>query len=211
MNLYFAPLACSLATRIAFYEAGKDIRYTQVDLKTKRLADGTNYFRINPMGQVPALRTDDRKMLTENAAVLQYVGNLFPEANLVPDDETGRLQLARWLGFIATELHKTIFAPIFDAKAPEEVKAYARGKAPPRLDLLQNHLARHEFLLEHFTVADAYLVTVLNWAASSDIDLREWPAVNEYHRRLLQRPSIEKAVREERELYEGQQGRRVAS
>ncbi|HET6629452.1 MAG TPA: glutathione binding-like protein [Woeseiaceae bacterium] len=205
MNLYFAPLACSLATRIAFYEAGKDIHYTQVDLKAKRLADGTNYFRINPMGQVPALRTDDRKMLTENSAVLQFVGGLFPESGLVPADEIGRIQLARWLGFISTELHKTIFAPIFDGKAPEDVKAYARGKAPQRLDVLQNHLAGHEFLLDHFTVADAYLVTVLNWAASSNIDLREWPAVNEYHGRLLQRPSIAQAVREERQLYEQEQ------
>lgn len=210
MNLYFAPLACSLATRIAFYEADQDIQYTQVDLKAKRLADGTDYFRINPMGQVPALRTDDDKVLTENVAVLQYVGGLFPEARLVPAHDTGRIRLAQWLGFISTELHKTVFAPLFDAKAPDAAKAYARGKAAQRLDVLQNHLASHEYLLDHFTVADAYLVTILNWAASVDIDLREYPAVLDYRRRLLQRASIAKAVKEERDLYEEEQARHTA-
>src|SRR5690606_12740594 len=121
MNLYFSPLACSLATRIALYEAGQAVGYTEVDLKAKRLRDGTDYFGINPMGQVPALRLDDGTLLTENPAVLQYVADRFSEADLAPADAAGRMRLAQWLGFISTELHKAVFGPILDAKAPEAV------------------------------------------------------------------------------------------
>lgn len=209
MNVYFAPLACSLATRIALYEAGAEAEYTYVDMKTKRLADGSNFFEINPMGQVLALRTDDGILLTENAAVLQYVADRFPEAKLAPPAGLERSRLQEWLAFIGTELQKTIFVPLLDAKAPEGAKAYAREKIALRLGILQDHLSKREFLLDRFTVADAYLTTVLNWAKSSGILLTQWPAVDDYHQRMLKRPSVAKAFGEEWALYKEEQARRA--
>jgi glutathione S-transferase len=211
MNLYFAPLACSLATRIALYEAGADAQYTCVDMKTKRLADGSDFFDIAPMGQVVALRTDDGVLLTENAAVLQYVADRFPAAKLAPAAGLERARLQEWLGFIGTELQKAVFVPLLDPKAPEGAKLYAREKAALRLGVLERHLSAHEFLLDRFTVADAYLATVLNWAASSGVDLADWPAVSAYHQRMLKRPSVAKAVGEERAMYQEEQKSRAKS
>ena len=209
MNVYFAPLACSLATRIALYEAGADADYTYVDMKTKRLSDGANYFEINPMGQVLALRTDDGVLLTENAAVLQYVADRFPKAQLAPPLGLERSQLQQWLAFIATELQKTIFVPLLDPKAPEGAKAYAREKIGLRMSVLERHLSSHEFLLDRFSVADAYLTTILNWAPSSGIVLTQWPAVADYHQRMLKRPSVAKAFGEEWAMYKEEQARQA--
>jgi len=209
MNLYFAPLACSLATRIALYEAGAQAQYTYVDTRAHRLPDGADYFGVAPMGQVPLLETDEGMRLAESSAVLQYVAERYPQAQLAPAAGPERARLQQWLGFISTELHKAIFVPLLDAKAPAEVKAYAREKIGLRLDALQAHLAGREFLLDRFSVADAYLTAILNWAAPSGVELKAWPAVVEYHRRQLQRPSIARAVGEEYALYKEQQARRA--
>ncbi|MCX7175811.1 MAG: glutathione binding-like protein [Proteobacteria bacterium] len=211
MNLYFAPLACSLATRISLYEAAAEAQYTYVDAQVHRLPDGADYFAIAPMGQVPLLETDDGMLLSENSAVLQYVAESYPQAQLAPAAGPQRARLQQWLCFIGTELHKAIFAPLLDPKAPPEVKAYARTKVDLRLATLQAHLAGREFLLERFTVADAYLTTILNWAADSDVDLKAWPAVFEYYQRQLKRPSIARAVGEEFALYKEEQARRTAA
>jgi glutathione S-transferase len=211
MNLYFAPLACSLATRIALYEAGADAQYTYVDMKTKRLADGSDFFDVTPMGQVVVLRTDDGVLLTENAAVLQYVADRFPAAKLAPAAGLERARLQEWLAFIGTELQKAVFVPLLDPKAPEGAKVYAREKAALRLGVLERHLSSHEFLLERFTVADAYLATVLNWAASSGVKLPDWPAVNAYHQRILKRPNVARALAEERAMYREEQNSRAKS
>ena len=205
MNLYFSPLACSLATRIALYEAGAQAEYTCVDMKTKRLADGSDFHDISPMGQVVVLRTDDGVLLTENAAVLQYVADRFPAAKLAPAGALERARLQEWLAFIGTELQKAIFVPLLDPKAPEGAKTYAREKAALRLGVLERHFSTHEFLLDHFTVADAYLATILNWTATAGIDLADRPAVGAYHKRMLTRPSIAKAFGEEWTLYKEEQ------
>jgi glutathione S-transferase len=202
MQLYFAPLACSLATRIALYEAGVDATFTQVDTAAKRLADGSDYFAIAPMGQVPALRTDDGNLLTENTAVLQYVADAQPRAHLAPTSPLERARLQQWLGFIGTELHKAIFVPLLDRTATDAVKQYARDKVPLRLGVLQNHLVDREFLQDDFSIADAYLTTVLNWAAYTGVDLGAFPAVRDYYQRLIKRPAIAKALTEEVQLYQ---------
>jgi glutathione S-transferase len=210
MNLYFAPLACSLATRITLYEAGGDAQFTCVDTRTKRVEDGSDFLAVTAMGQVPALRTDDGFVLTENTAVLQYVADRFPEAKLAPPAGPERARLQQWLGFIGTELHKALFVPLLDPKAPPDVKTYARDKAALRLGILQDHLSKHEFLLDRFTVADAYLATVLNWAQFSGVDLAAWPAVRDYYQRMLKRPAIAKAAGEEFAIYREQQAQKVA-
>jgi glutathione S-transferase len=209
MNLYFAPLACSMSTRIAFYEAGATAQFTQVDTRHKLLAEGGDFRAVNPIGQVPVLRTEDGWLLTENAAILPYVADRFPEAGLAPADPAGRARLQQWLGFIGTELHKAVFTPLLDPAAPEGAKAYARSKTASRLDALQQHLAGREYLLDCFSVADAYLVTVLNWAPYCGIDLAPWPAVAAYQQRLLQRPSVARALGEEMALYKEEQRHRA--
>jgi len=208
MELYFAPLACSLATRIALYEAGAAARYTQADTHTKTLSDGSDFFAINPMGQVPALRLDDGSILTENTAVLQYVAEKFPHARLAPAPGLERSRMQQWLGFIGTELHKAVFVPMLDDHASEEVKRYSREKLPRRMETLQAHLRGREFLLEEFSIADAYLATILNWAQATEVDLKQWPVVYEYHQRLLKRPSIAKAAAEEFAMYKEEVAKR---
>jgi glutathione S-transferase len=203
MNLYFSPLACSLATRISLYEAGAEADYTRVDTRAKRLADGSDFRKINPMGQVPVLATDEGALLTENSAVLQYVANRFPQ--LAPTGGIDRSRLQQWLSFIGTELHKAVFVPLLDANAPDAAKVYARDKVALRLGILQEHLAGREFLLDRFTIADAYLVTVLNWSAVTGVDLGQWPAVRDYHQRLQKRASVAKALSEELAMYQDQQ------
>lgn len=205
MNLYFSPLACSMASRIALYEAGAQAQYTQVDTKAKRTADGGDFLAVNPMGQVPTLRTDDGQVLTENSAILQYLAERFPAAKLAPTQGFERARLQQWLGFIGTELHKGVFGSLFDPKAPDAMKTYVRDKAPLRFDVLEKHLKGRDFLLDQFSVADAYLVTVLNWAQAVNIDLKPWPAVLDYLKRLQQRPSVSRAMGEEFKLYQAAQ------
>lgn len=203
MNLYFSPLACSLATRIALYEAGGSAEFTQVDMKAKRvLATGRDFAEINRLTQVPALGIDDRTVLLENAAILQFVADRFPDAQLAPTSGLQRARMQQWLGFIGTELHKAIFVPLLDQKAPEGAKDYARTKIPARLALLQDHFATHEFALDRFSIVDAYLTTILNWSAFVGVELKQWPAVNDYFQRMLKRPSVARALNEEVALYQ---------
>ena len=204
MELYFAPLACSLATRISLYEVGAPAagtRYVQVDTRAKRLADGSDFYALNPLGQVPVLRTDDGELLTENSAVLQYVAERFPEARLAPEGLMARARLRECLGFIGTELHKAVFLPLLDAKAPDDAKSYAREKVSQRLGVIEKHLAGREWLLDAFSVADAYLATVLVWAGATNVSLAPWPSVQAYHARVLARPAAARAFAEERDLY----------
>jgi glutathione S-transferase len=213
MDLYFTPLACSMATRIAFYEAGADANYLEIDPQTKRVrADGADFFSINPLGLVPTLRTDDGLILTENAAILQYVAERFPDSGIGPGAGMERARLQQWLCFIGTELHKGLFAPLLSKTAPAEAKAYALEKGLSRLDYLDHTLKGREFLLDHFSVADAYLVTVINWTmATPPIDLSKWPNIKAYYERTRARPSIARALAEEFALYKAELARHKAA
>ncbi len=201
MKLYFSPLACSLATRIALYEANVAADLVEVDPKTKRTSDGRSFLDIHPLGLVPLLETDDGALLSENAAILQYVAARHPEAGLAPSEPFEQARLHQWLGFIATELHKVVFVPLLDEKAPKDVKAYALSKADVRLEWVARHLANNEWLLDRFSVADAYLFTVLNWAMVTPIDLDRHPSIRAFQQRMRARPSVERAFGEERVLY----------
>ena len=213
MDLYFSPLACSMATRIAFYEARHEASYLEVDPRTKRVqADGADFFSINPLGLVPTLRTDDGLVLTENAAILQYVAERFPDSGIGASGGMERARLQQWLCFIGTELHKGLFAPLLSKTAPAEAKAYALEKGLSRLDYLDKALKGREFLLEHFSVADAYLVTVINWTmATPPIDLAKWPNLKAWYERTRARPSIARALAEEFALYKAELARHKAA
>ena len=205
MNLHFAPMACSLATRIALYEAGAPASFTSVNLKSKSLADGSSFLDLAPLGQVPALLIDDGTVITESTAVLQYVADRFPESKLAPPSGLQRTRLQQWLGFIGTELHKGIFIPLLDLHASDEVKRWGRDKLASRFALLQAHLERQDLLLDEISVADAYLFTILNWTRVTGIDLSRWPAIAAYHQRLAQRPAFRKATAEEWALYQAEE------
>jgi glutathione S-transferase len=211
MDLYFSPLACSMATRIALTEAGASATFINVDPKTKRLPDGADFRAINPLGYVPALRTDTGELLTENTAVLQYVADRFPAAGLAPTDRWQRAKLQQWLNFIAAEIHRGMFTTLLDSKAPEAAKEHARAKGESRLTYLNDHLAGREFLLDQFTVADAYLAVVLSWSRATPIDLGKWPNLKDYVSRLRKRPSVAAALEIENPLYLEEQARHRAA
>src|SRR5262249_13657664 len=131
--LYFSPLTCSLAVRIALYEAGANVDYVRVDTKAKRTETGADYLTIHSVGMVPVLQLDDGQRLTEVSAVLQYVAASYPNAHLGPTDDLGRARLAQWLSFIGSELQKCVYTPVLDVKAPQGAKEYALSKAQLRL------------------------------------------------------------------------------
>lgn len=201
MKLYYTPLACSLATRTALEEIGRPAEYVAIDPTTRRAPDGRG---IHPLGMVPVLHTDDGRVLTENAAILPYVteGTL-----LEPRDDRQRFELRRWLSFVGTELHKAVFMPLLDKKAPEGAKRYALGLAAPRLAVVDVHLTDRAFLLgDTYSVADIYLVTVLNWAAATPVDLAPFAALLAFLDRVRARPAVARCLALELEAYLAAQG-----
>lgn len=203
MDLFFSPFACSLASRISLYEAGAEdkVAFRQVNVRTKRTVPEDEDFRtINPIGMVPVLRTDDGRLVQENLALLCYIADRFPEAGLGAADADERYELLRWLSFVSTELHKQVFTPLFNSTAGEGARDFARASAPARLALLEAHLAGREFLLSRFSVADALLVTALNWAQFAAVDLSPYPAVSAYYQRISARPAVARAMRDEAAL-----------
>jgi glutathione S-transferase len=197
MKLYYAPGACSLAPHIALREADRRFDLERVDLKSHRTASGSDYMLINPKGYVPALQLDGpgSPILTEAAVVLQYIADLAPEATLAPATGTfARLHLQELLNFISSELHKQ-FGPLFDAKTPPAVAERQRGKIGERLLYLQDVLNDRAFLMgETFTVADAYLFVMLQWAGSHGIDIALYPILDDYESRVAQRPAVQAAL-----------------
>ena len=215
MELFFSPLACSMSARVALAEAGAAATFLEVDPATKRLlASGEDYRAINPLGYVPALRLDDGTVLTENSAVLQYIAEEYPEAQLTPpaSDRIGRARLRQWLSFISAELHKGLMTPLLGDKTPPEVKAWTLSKYGSRLAYLDAKLEGREFLLDRFSVADAYLTIVLSWTrATPEIDLAAHPNVKAYLERMRARPSIAAAFALESPLFRAEVARRKAA
>jgi glutathione S-transferase len=210
MKLYFSPLACSMATRIALYEAGLDADYQHVGHESRRAPDGTDVRDIHPLGYVPVVRTDHGSILTENAAILQYVASLAAPGTLAPTTADERAQLQQWLSFIGTELHKAVFLPLLDKTAPEGARQYALANAEHRLPALAAHLDGRTFVLDRFSVADAYLFTVLNWAQVTPIRLARWPAIAAYMARMRERDAFARALAEETDQFVRERGRPTA-
>jgi glutathione S-transferase len=215
MELYFAPLACSMSARIALAEAGAAINLVEVDTRAGRIvATGEDYRSVNLLGYVPALRLDDGTVLTENSAILQYIAEQYPEAELAPppSDRVGRAKLRQWLSFISSELHKGLMTPLLGDKTPPEVKAWTLAKYTPRLAYLDAKLKDREFLLDRFSVADCYLTTILNWTrATPQIDLSVYPNVRAYLERMRARPSVANALATEMPLFHAEVARRKAA
>ena len=203
MDLYFSPMACSMASRIAFHEAGAQARFLKVDTKArpKQVEDGAAFLDINPMGQVPVLRTDDGELIFENAVILQYIADQFPAAGLIPAEGAERRKVQSWLGFIGSELHIGAFTVLLRPTAPDGAKAFARERLDERLAFLDAHLKGREFLQGRFSVADAYLFVMLTWARYLSIDFGPYPNLAAYRDRLQTRPSVARAFDEEFTLF----------
>ena len=195
MKLYFAPGACSLSPHIVLRELGLPFDLIKVDLGAKKTADGDDYTTINPKGYVPALMTNDGRVLTEGPALIQYLADRNPEARLAPANGTfARYQLQEWLNFISTEIHKS-FSPLFNAAMPDAAKQIYIDKLRQRFADLDVVLAKQDFLTgQQFSVADAYLYTVLRWSSHFKIDLDQWPGLARFFARVDARPAVQAAV-----------------
>jgi glutathione S-transferase len=198
MELYYAPGACSLAPHIVARELGLPLSLNRVDLATRRTADGRDYTTINPKGYVPALTLPDDDVLTEAAAILQYLVDQAPQAALAPAQGTlARYRFVEWLTFISSEIHKG-FGPLWRAAISEESRAAAIEKLNQRFAYLDRHLASRTFLMgDGYTAADAYLFTVANWAAFLEVDLSAFSNLQAYLQRISARPAVQAALRAE--------------
>lgn len=198
MKLYYTPGACSMAADIALHEAGIAFTPERVDLATKKTAAGDDFTKVNPKGYVPALGLDDGSVLTEAGTVLQYIADRKPEAGLAPAAGTmERYRLMEWLNFISSEIHKG-FGPLWNPKTPEEVRKGAVAQLGKRFDYVVSVLGTKPYLMgDRFTVADAYLFTVLNWTNLHKVDLAPWPALQAYMARVAARPKVQETLRAE--------------
>jgi len=198
MKLFYSSGACSLSPHIVAHEAGIELRLQKVDLKTKTIAAEGDYFSVNPKGYVPALQLDDGEILTEGPVIVQYLADLAPEKALAPAAGTwARYRLQEMLGFINSELHKT-YSPLFRPETPAETRAERQAYLRKRYAIIEKQLEGRQFLCgDSFTVADAYLFTVTNWAGTVKFDLSPLPNVLAFQARVGARPAVQAAMRAE--------------
>jgi glutathione S-transferase len=198
MKLYYSPAACSLSPHIALYEAGLTFEAVLASTKTHKLADGTDFYSINPLGYVPVLELDDGTRLVEGAAIVQYIADQAPDKKLAPANGTlARYQLQSLLHFISTEIHKN-FGPLFKPGMPPEVQQMAKDSIAGRLKWIDGQLAGKQYLMgDQFTVADGYLFNVTNWAAFVKLDLSPFTNVLALRERVAARPAVQAAMKAE--------------
>ncbi|MGH7869166.1 MAG: glutathione transferase GstA [Candidatus Dormibacteraceae bacterium] len=199
MKLYFSHGACSLASSIAFHEAGVPVELVRVDTSVHKLKDGSDYYKLSPRGYVPALQLDSGEVFTEGAALLQYIGDLAPASAVIPKQgSVDRLRANSWLTFISSEIHKT-YSPLFNKELKDDAKAIFKDKLAKRFDELEKHFTTHKYLMgEQFTVADGYLYTVISWSPHVGIDLAKWKHLSDYRQRVADRPKVKEALQAEK-------------
>jgi len=193
MKLYHTPGACSLAPHIVLFESGADFEAVIVDLKAKQLADGSDYLAINPKGAVPALGLDDGQVLTENATILQYLADQAGSEELLPSGGLTRYRVLEWVTFVSTEIHKG-FGPLWNPSTPADVNSATRDALGKKFDFIQERLGEGFLTGDAFTIADAYLFTVLRWTGIHDIDLGRWQGLSAYQQRVAARPKVADAL-----------------
>ena len=198
MKLYYMPGACSLSPHIVALEAGIPLQLVKVDGNTKRTENGDDFLQINPKGYVPTLVLDSGEVLTEGPAIVQYLADQKPESALAaPNGTLPRYRLQEMLGYINSELHKT-YSPLFKPDTPEATRAERKQYLLRRYQLIEGVLAKQPFLLgDRFTVADAYLFTITNWAKHVELDLSGFPALLAFQKRVAERPAVQEALEAE--------------
>ena len=198
MKLYYSTGACSLSPPIALREAGLPFELVLASTKTHKLADGTDYYTINPKGYVPLLELDNGERLSEGPAIVQYIADLVPAKNLAPANGTmARYRLQEWLTFIGTEIHKS-FSPLFVPSTTEDARTAAKTRLLGRLSYVNEQLAGKQFLLgDTFSVADGYLFTVTNWARPTGLDISSLTHLTAFMARVAARPAVQEAMKAE--------------
>lgn len=204
MKLYFSPGACSLASRIVLEETGTHFESERVDVKAKTTAAG-DFTKINPKGQVPAFRMNNGEILTEGAAIMQYVADLRPETNLLPKmGTTERYRVIEATNYVASEIH-ALYGFLFkaermvtDEKARETYKETLRTELSKRFDFIETQFAKNEFFAgKTFSIADAYLFTCWNWNQHVGVDSSKWRNINAWSTRVYARPAVQRAMQAE--------------
>lgn len=195
MKLFYKPGACSLASHITLRESGKDFSLIGVDLMHKRMENGDDFLKVNPKGQVPALLLDDNTLLTEGVAIMQYIADSVSDRQLLaPVGSINRYKTLEWLNFIATELHKG-FTPLFRPDTPEEFKPTVRALLDKKLAYVDESLANSPWIAgSRFSIADAYLFTVLRWAFAVKLDMAGYKHIADYMARVAARPAVAAAM-----------------
>ena len=198
MKLYFAPGACSLSPHIVLREAGYEFELEQVDNKAKKTKSGQDYLTINSKGQVPVLELDNGERITEVPAIVQYLADQKPASGLAPANGTmERVRLQEWLNFTTSELHKT-YGLFFRPTTPADFKVISKEHLGTRLNWLETQLAGKQYVTGNkFTIADAYLFTVLRWSPFASISLDKWPNIKAYVDRVTARPKVQEAMKAE--------------
>ena len=198
MKLYYAPGACSLSPHIVLLEAGLPFTAEKTDFMTKKTEKGADYVAINSKGAVPALQLDDGRVLTEGAAIVQYLADLKPESGLAPRAGSfERYQLMELLNYLASEVHKAL-GSLFNPAITAEWKAASIANVGKQFDWLTGFLGKKTYLMgSTFTVADAYLFTLLGWTDHLGIDLKKWPSLSAYRARVAERPKVREALKAE--------------
>ncbi len=197
LKLYYSPGACSLSPHIVLHEAGLAHETVLASLQSHKLQDGVDYYNVNPLGYVPFLVLDSGETLHEGPAIVQYLADLAPEKKLAPPNGTmARYHLQEWLNFIGTEVHKG-FGPLFSSATPEEYRASTIQRLLKRLEWVDGELKGKSYLLGDFSVADAYLFTVTNWAQMVKVDISHLANIAAFRERMLARPAVQAAMKAE--------------
>jgi glutathione S-transferase len=198
MKLYYSPGACSLSPHIVSREAGIPVELKKTSTKDKTIDGGGDYWKVNGKGYVPALELDNGQVLTEGPAIVQYLADQKPETGLAPKaGSIERYKVQEWLNFITSEIHKG-FSPLFRPNTPDEYKKITKDNLGNRFNWLDKQLAGKDYLMgKQFTVADAYLFTVLRWTTPTQIDLSKWPNLTAYLARVGARPKVQEALKAE--------------
>lgn len=199
MKLYLTPHACSMAVDIVARDAGIPLELEWVDVRNKKLKDGSDYFRINPKGQVPALGTDNGDFITEGGVIIQYLLDSNKGHDLLsPELSLDRYRVLEWISFISAELHKG-FTPLFRPTTPAEYRGIAIENLRKRFTWLDSVLAGQPYLCgDAFTAADAYCYTILMWSDLHKLDLSDFPNIQAYLDRIGERPSVQAAIAAEK-------------
>ena len=194
MKLYYTPGACSLSPHIVLEESELPFELEKVDLQTKETASGHDFYLVNTKGSVPALELDDGQVLTEGAAIVQYLGDQVPEKELIPLPKTmERYRVMEWLNFIATELQKS-FTPIFNP-AYTSCREEAKKTLLRQFDFVDRRLTGKSYVMgERFTVVDAYLFTISTWIEAAELSVDQWKALSAYRKRISERPAVCRAM-----------------
>ena len=211
MELFFSPMASSLASRITSYESGIHLDFIEVDPVTKRTSGGSNYLELSPLGLLPALRLHDGFLLTEGYAILQHLAASSTTSNLAPLNDLDLDRLHRWLHMVGTELHQALSVSRNDKERAGGTATHTRNFVVASLDVLNEQLTEKPFLLDRFSVADAYLCSLLHRTAPTRIDLSPWAAIEAYCNRLAKRPSVSRAIAEELALRDAELARHRSS